>query len=214
MLCMVLFALSFFAMIVGRVIQVKSEVTPEPTPVTQATPTPIEFKLEPPRLSLQGKVTRLNGTVMKTIREEKDIKEASSESVFVEGEQLTASPSASIDISFSENNLFSVSPETVMAFPSTKADNFLFKIDKGSVVFETDEKIATISARSLHGLFSLTNGKAELSVDPDEKIITFMIAEGTGKAGYIDTDNMTRTVDLKAGETLIFDDEKRTVKIR
>jgi hypothetical protein len=212
-LCFVLFGLSFFGMVVGRALQVKSEVVPEPTPSAQPTPTPIEFSLAPPRQSLQGKVMRLTGTVMKTIRSEKDTKETSSESLFLEGEQLIASPSSSIDIQFGVDDLFSVSPETILSFPSTNPNNFLIKIDKGSVLFQTDEKIATISARSLHGLFLLSSGKAQLSVDPDKKIITFMILDGEGKMGYIDTKNMTQTLVLQAGETLIFDDTKRTVRI-
>ena len=213
-LCVLLFIISFALVITFRVLQIKSEVAPTPTPVTQTTPTPIDFELAPPKQSLQGRVTRLTGTVMKTVRDEKDPQETNSKSVFLEGEQLTASPSASIDIQFSEKNLFSVSPETILAFPSTNPKNFLFKIDKGTVVFETDEMIATISARSLHGLFSLSQGKASISVDPDKKIITYMIAEGSGQLGYIDSDNKTQTVDITEGQTATFNDEKRTVKIQ
>lgn len=214
LLCILLFIISFGSVVAFRILQIKSEVAPTPTPVAQATPTPIDFKLDPPKESLQGRVTRLTGTVMKTVRNEKDPQEVNSKSVFLEGEQLTASPSASIDVQFSEFNLFSVSPETILAFPSTNPKNFLFKIDKGSTVFQTDQMIATISARSLHGLFSLSLGKASISVDPDKKIITYIIAEGEGKVGYIDSDNKTQTVDLTEGQTATFNDEKRTVKIQ
>lgn len=208
------FAIGFGSVIGVRMLRKKSFSTPLSTitPTPAFTPVQTDLELQPPRQSLTGKVIRVTGGAIKKPRNGDDTMILKVDTPILEDELITASESGSFDIRFATNDLMSLSPDTALAFASTNPENFLFRLNKGTVVFETDEQIATISARALNSLFSLTNGKAELALDPDERIIVFMLAEGQGQMGYIDKENMTQTVEVSAGETLMYDDGKRTVR--
>lgn len=215
--CVLVFFCSFAGVIGYRIAktQYTKPTQPDEEPSIKPALTPATyFQLMPPKQSLTGKVIRLNGTAMKLARNIDDPVRMSNDMEMLEGEQITASPSSSLDIRFAQSDLFSISPETILAFPSTNPEHFLVKLDKGLTVFQTDDNIATISARSLHALFSLSHGKAQLSVDPDSKIITYLIAAGQGQIGYIDADNNTLVHDLAEGDSVIYDDTKRILKIQ
>ncbi len=175
------------------------------------TPSPIEFELNPPKQSLTGKVIELQGEVRKKARGESDFQPISSGSAIFEDESLIASSESSFSLQFAQHDFINGSYNAIIAFPNTNPKNFLLKIDRGTVELNTDEAIATISARSLHALFSLSYGKAQLNVDPDEKTIEFDVREGLGTIGYIDKDNNTQVATF-SGEVVVYDDGKREVK--
>lgn len=214
LICVMVGLATFGVVVVLQIVKAQSKAVPITILTPTPTLTPYIYNSEPPKQSLAGKITRVTGTATMLTREFDDPIETTLNQAILEGEQITASPSSSVDIKFAQNVLISMGPESILAFPSTNPKNFLVKQDKGEIFYETDETVATISARSMHGLFTLSQGKAQLEVDPDESVITFMIAEGSGKIGYIDTDNKTQIVEIEAGETAIFDDEKRKVRVR
>ncbi|MEO8581931.1 MAG: hypothetical protein ABI425_05160 [Patescibacteria group bacterium] len=208
--CILFFVISAAAVIGFRMSRVKTIVPTKPI----FTPATLDFKLDPPHQSLTGKVMRIKGGATQLTRKADDPSIIKINGFVLEGEQITASESGTLDVRFAQEDLFSIFPDTILAFPSTNPKNFLVKQDKGTVEYQTDEQVATISARSLHALFSLSQGKARLSVDPDEKLIDFNVIEGTGRVGYIDTNNQTQTSEIKSGEKIIYDDIKRVVRTR
>jgi hypothetical protein len=213
-ICIILFVISFSSVVIFQMIRAKAETAKVPLILPTPTLTPYLHDSNPPKESLIGKVSKLVGTGTKLARDVDDPVVVELNQDLLEAEQLTASPSSSITISFADDAQILMGPESVLAFPSTNPKNFLVKQDAGEVTYLTDDTIATISARSLHGLFSLSQGKARLAIDPDTASISFSISEGDGQIGYIDKENKTQVVELSAGKTAIFDDEKRKIKIK
>lgn len=214
-ICLILFFISFTSIIGLRLFFKQTDSLPRavlsPPPPFQ--PERLPFDHSPPSQSLVGKATFIEGEVRKFSRNASSSALLDETQSILEAEEIISSPSATTHLSFGQNNHILVGPETTFSFVSTHPNNFLVLLEKGSIGFHTDETVATISARSQHALFMITQGEATLTTSPEDKEIQFTIASGSAKIGYIDTKNKTQTVDIEAGVILTFNDDKRTFEV-
>jgi hypothetical protein len=192
-------------------------VSPVPTPLETDVPAftaqDTTFTLDPPRLSLNGQVTKLAGTVTVDTRTATASSALLLNQLLLEDEKVTTDATGSATLVFPPALTLEVGPDSIVSLASTQPAHFLVKQDRGTVSYQTDDVTTSVAMRSLHALFTVTKGQASLTTDPDTKKLTFTLISGQGQLGYINTDNQTQMVEVKAGQTLFFDDVKRLVTV-
>ncbi len=207
-LCLGLFLVSGGVVIGLRIGQVKSGQQ------SAFVPQPLTHSLTPPTKSLVGKVTVVTGEAEKQPRDQVQPVKITPDLIVQEAEQITTQAKSTVLITFPTSLTVALEPNTGLAFASTDPTHFLVNQNQGSVAYQTDPATQSISVRTLHGLFTLTQGKADLTTDPFKHTVIFTISQGSGLIGYINKENQTQMATVSAGQTATFDDTKRLVEIK
>lgn len=206
-LCVLFFTLSFLGVTGFRLWQVKKLHS------SSFLSTQRSYQLIPPVQALDGKVTKVTGEAEKQPRDQEEAVKVENELVIQEGEQITTNTRGAVSITFPSTLEISLQPQTVLSFLSTDPTHFLTRQDQGTTTYQTDEATVTLSVRALHGLFSISQGRATITVNPDKKVIIFTVQLGNGTVGYINKENKTQIVEVNAGYVLTFDDNNRLVRV-
>lgn len=212
----VLFIASFFVVVALQFWQIKKD---QPKPATQlpqqTTPSPTPLLTSPKlplKQSLTGTIETAEGEIERSLLIQPEPVEATVGAEIFEGEGLKLEEGATSSISFASGATLVLSFEADIALSSTNPSHFLVHQTNGRVEYTTDPTIKEITIRGLHALITLIGGNAEIVVDPDGELIKIMTNEGTGKIGYIDSDNNTQTVELEQGVEYRFNDDRRVIQ--
>lgn len=125
-----------------------------------------------------------------------------------QAELLSLGKESSASLSFKDALSIDMSQESEIEFLQTLPNNFVFKQTKGKIVYQK-LGIIPISIRSRFLLISLVDGKISVNTDIDTHTITLSVIEGSVKVAYNDIDYKTQSLEIKKGDTFVFDDDRR-----
>ena len=118
-----------------------------------------------------------------------------------------------ITVNFSDLAKFNLNSNTRLNFTNTSPTNFLISLNRGgNLDFDTTLDNGNFSITSLHLLSQFTGAIGNITIADD--IITIKLTKGSVKLGYNDTDLKTQIVDVTGPKKIIFDDTKRTLKLK
>jgi len=120
---------------------------------------------------------------------------------------------SSVVINFPDLAKFNINSNTRLNFTNTNSDNFLISLNRGgNLDFEALSNSNQFSITSLHLLSQFIGATGNFTIDSD--IITIKLTQGSVKLGYNDSDIKTQIVDVTGPKKIIFNDTKRTVKLK
>jgi hypothetical protein len=100
---------------------------------------------------------------------------------------------------------------TEVALIQSLPTSFVVTQSNGNTIY-TSEQTTPISVRSLH-LLANVKGKATISTDAENGLITIRVAQGDVTIAYNAIDNISQVELVSKGETLTFNDETREATI-
>lgn len=190
------------------------EETPAPKEI-KTTPAekidPKELIDNPPKNSIKGEITDLDGEVKWQSRAASESATINAVQPLQQGELIETGADSSASVSF-DTITAELFEQSSLEFPQTLPDKFMFVQRSGEVLY-SNPKDSGLSVRS-HALISvLKNGSMRISILPDEPVITIENIEGTIQIGYNDSDLESHVVTLKDGDIFSFDTDERTGEI-
>lgn len=184
------------------------------TMVMPISPKEKRFSIEPPpKESRIGTVSSMSGQILWESRiatkpaEIKDLKQVQ------QGEKLTTGKDGQTVISFPDAASITLSPESEIEFIQTLPIHFVFKQTKGKINYLKKGTIP-LSVRSLHLLMTFSDCEYVINTDAENHILTLTVKKGSVKAAYNNLQYETQTVVINEGEKYVFNDDKRTGKIK
>jgi hypothetical protein len=125
-----------------------------------------------------------------------------------QAELLSLGKETSSKILFKDAVSIDMSQESEIEFLQTLPINFVFRQNKGKIIYEKLGSIP-ISIRSRFLLTSIIEGKTSIDTDIETHIITLTVLEGSVKVAYNDIDYKTQTQIIEKGKVFIFNDDLR-----
>lgn len=165
--------------------------------------------LSPPRQAIEGMLTETNGAVKQLVRDASDYTEATPGGKIRQGESL-ATAIGTATVTLPGMATIALGDHTELSFANLLPSNPLFQQKSGDAEYRT-EGTASLSIRVLHSLI-VASGLWTLSVN--DKTVEATLDHGSLSLGIIDTTNTTHTYTLSEGQTLLVDDNTRSVRIR
>jgi hypothetical protein len=200
------FLVSFSGVVAYRIWQVEAR------PEASFSPKQLSNTLDPPSQALSGKVIEVSGAVTTIPRDAEEPVSLTPDVHIQQGESITTTKGTTV-VQFAEAQI-SLRSDTSLSFGSTDPAHFLIGHERGGAIYTTDETVQKISIRSLDGLFTITQGTVDVLTDPDDQTLRLKVMSGSGEFGYINDENKTRVVQVKARQVLSFDNEKLSVVLQ
>jgi len=198
-----LFIIGFTGIIAFRIIQVrKSETNPYQTEKSS-------FKLQPPLLASEGKISSLSGVVRKFGRDDDDFHTIEN-GVILQGERLRTEKDSRVTVDFESAQII-LDGESEVGFVDTIPSEFLIKQVSGKVVYKAKKTGNTVSIRDNIILVSLSSGQVTIANDNDRNRIKISI-NGEVKVAFVNKDNKTKVWDFRKGNVIV-DLEKKELEV-
>lgn len=170
------------------------------------------FASKPPSESLTGSFVSLIGSVEKYSRTGTDFEKVTKEESLLSGELLATESRSSAEITFPDMATVTLGQNTEIALINVISSQFLLQQKAGNVIYETMSD-KQISVRSLHTLFVIESGEAEISLNNNKKIISITMLSGKATFALSDLENKTEVWEIEEGQKAVIDDEDRSVTI-
>lgn len=177
---------------------------------------PAVFSVEsierPPEQSLKGKIISLSGEVGWQSRVATESAKIISPQPIQQGEMLQTGDDGNILVQFDEVGKLAIFPKTKIDFVQTLPLNFVTVQNTGSVKYQK-MGLVPISVRALHLLIDQSEGEMEVNINKDEGLVIVDVIKGKVTAAYNDLDYLSHVSEVKQSESLLFNDQKRVIKI-
>lgn len=174
------------------------------------TPLPPPFSIDkPPSSSLTGMITKLSGSVSWQSRTATQGATIVTPQKLQQGESLATDTDGRVTFVFGKDS-FSLSPKSSVSFSQTLPQNLVFDMDQGSLTYENSSPIP-FSVRALDLLTNTSSGSGTMTVDSDNGFVTLHPKIGVIQVGFNDSNNVSTVDTITAGETMVFDDNERTL---
>jgi len=191
--------------------------TPTPTPKIEA----YDLEKAPPS-SLKGKITQMIGDVGWQSRVATEPASITEPIPIQQGEKLVTGKDSKAIIQFQGDTTIQISAESGVNLTQTLPANIVVTQENGTVIYAQNESTIPLSVRARHLLIRLHEGSisvqlAEKTNEDDEitdSAITVNMLKGSATTAYNDLDYQTHTLNLVAGNTLLFDEIRRKSSIR
>lgn len=173
------------------------------------------YQREIPENSLYGTVTDIGGTAEIEGRYDTEFSPLEIGKTAGYGVDLRSGTTIEslIKINFTDLANLTVESNTRLSFANTTADNFLITLNRGGKLdIETTKNNGEISVTGLHLLSQFTGAVAKVEIN--DNLITIELSQGSVKLGYNDLKLISQTTEISGPKKIIFNDTKRTVKLK
>jgi len=171
----------------------------------------MHFSLEKaPADSIQGSIASLSGTVAWQSRIATQPAQITQSRIIQQGETIVTKDDGNATIAFSELGTIALFPETTLAIIQTLPENAVFVQQQGSAMY-TKTGNTPVTIRSLHLLTLLTSGKAEITINTDQPVITVRVYNGLATIGFNTLKYLSVVQEIPAGQQVTFHDDTREI---
>jgi hypothetical protein len=171
------------------------------------------FSLEKaPSQSLVGTITSMSGEVGHEGRLATESAKINSPVPIQQGESLSTGVDGSLILTFEKAVEINISSETSIGIIQTLPQNLVFSQTLGSAEYKKLTDIP-VSVRSRHLLIK-NDGDVTVSINKLKPIVTVLVNSGSATFAYNNESNTSKVLEVKAGKTLIFNDDTRRVVLK
>lgn len=195
-----------------------TQSSPSPLSDTAVSPTPsgtYQFSIEPPPSdTLVGIITQMDGTIQWESRVATEPAELTEKVPVAQGEKLITDKDGTISVQFATDTTIALEPESELNIVQTLPASFVFNQLKGTVTYDQDTDTIPVAVRARHLLIRIRSGSIIISFADDDPYITVDGTKGAFEVAYNDRELVSHRLSVEEGDTLIFDDETRTTRVR
>lgn len=161
-----------------------------------------------PTESFKGEITAMTGKIRWQSRTATEAAELLTVTTVQQGEKLITGQDSSLTVDFANVCWIKMESETEIDIVQTLEANLVFNQTKGRAEYKKNNSYP-LSVR-VKNLLTETNGEVIITIDQEEPIITVVSKKGTVTAAFNDADFVSQKIFISGGETLVFNDDKRT----
>jgi hypothetical protein len=171
-------------------------------------PQPLTLDFQPPAQSRTGKISAVQGSVLKNTRDDKELKPLQDPLELKKGETMKTEKNATATVVFSQITTVVLNQNSEASLISALPSSFLVKQNSGSIHYET---IAThpISIHTHENLVLLQDGNLQITAEADR--VTLNLEHGHGKFSFINPQNETQVYELTASRAATIHDQTKVV---
>ncbi len=125
-----------------------------------------------------------------------------------QGERLVSGDNGHAQIDFDSIGTVSMSPNSDLSIIQTLPINFVFLQSSGTVDYTVSGK-TPFSIRDNHLIIFVQTGIISVINKKDSSIISIVVAKGTATVAFNNLQYESQRVELKEGDTYVFDDSLR-----
>jgi hypothetical protein len=164
-----------------------------------------EFSMEDaPRDSLNGRITSFNGDVQWQSRVATEPAQLKRKRIILQGESIQTKDTGNVTFEFNNTASITLLANTEVAIIQSLPANLLLQQKTGDATYTKLGKIS-VSMQVSNLLINQEEGKLNISIDPDLSYVTVKVKEGSAKAAYTNSENVSTVVAVTAGNAFVFD---------
>lgn len=164
-----------------------------------------------PYLSTKGIIIQLSGEVLWESRIATEPSSLVSQTILQQGESLITGEDGSITVLFTDAATIEVANNSKVNIVQTLPVDIVFNQLKGIATYQSLK--SSVSIRSFRLLTTINNGSLRITVDEVSRIITVSVMNGQATVAYNNADIVSQTYTLNAGDTFMFDSDKRVGRL-